>query len=120
MLARLGCDATAVEDGAQAVAALERDDYDVVLMDVQMPEMDGFEATQAVRRREKGSGRHLPIIAMTAHAMEGDRERCFAAGLDGYLAKPVKTDDLARALAPYAHGSVRVPAEGGPAAGAAH
>jgi len=102
MLARLGCTATAVEDGARAVAAVAAADYDVVLMDVQMPEMDGFEATAAIRRRETGSGRHKPIIAMTAHAMEGDRERCLAAGLDGYLAKPVKMDELARVLAPYA------------------
>ena len=102
MLARLGCDSSAVEDGARAVAALAAGDYDVVLMDVQMPEMDGFEATAAIRRREHASGGHVPIIAMTAHAMEGDRERCLAAGLDGYLAKPVKMDELARVLAPYA------------------
>jgi len=99
MLARLGCTATAVEDGARAVAAVAAADYDVVLMDVQMPEMDGFEATAAIRRR----GSRVPIIAMTAHAMEGDRERCLAAGLDGYLAKPVKMDELARVLAQYGH-----------------
>jgi PAS domain S-box-containing protein len=102
MLARLGCDATAVENGAQALAALDREQFDVVLMDIQMPDMDGFEATAAIRRREAGTGRHQPIIAMTAHAMEGDRERCLAAGADGYVAKPVKTDDLLRALVPYA------------------
>jgi PAS domain S-box-containing protein len=102
MLARLGCRASAVGNGAEAVAAIERDTYDAVLMDVQMPEMDGFEATAVIRRREAERGGHLPIIAMTARAMEGDRERCLAAGLDAYLAKPVKTEDLARALRPFA------------------
>jgi CheY-like chemotaxis protein len=102
MLARLGCRATAVEDGAQAIAAVGSDEYDVVLMDVQMPNMDGLEATALVRKGEEGTGRHLPILAMTAHAREGDRQRCLAAGMDGYVSKPVKMDELARALAPWA------------------
>jgi CheY-like chemotaxis protein len=101
MLSRLGCRATAVEDGAQAVAAADRDEYDLVLMDVQMPTMDGFEAATLIRKREEGTGRHLPILAMTAHAREGDRQRCLAAGMDGYVSKPVKMDELARALAPW-------------------
>jgi CheY-like chemotaxis protein len=101
MLSRLGCRATAVEDGAQAVAAVDRDEYDLVLMDVQMPTMDGFEASTLIRKREEGTGRHLPILAMTAHAREGDRQRCLAAGMDGYVSKPVKMDELARALAPW-------------------
>jgi CheY-like chemotaxis protein len=101
MLARLGCEAIAVENGVHALAALERERFDVVLMDIQMPDMDGFEATAEIRRREAGTGRHQPIVAMTAHAMEGDRERCLAAGVDGYVAKPVKMYDLVRALAPY-------------------
>jgi CheY-like chemotaxis protein len=101
MLARLGCTAVAVEDGAQAVAAVQRDAYDLVLMDVQMPTMDGFEAASVIRRAEEGTGRRLAILAMTAHAREGDRQRCLAAGMDGYVSKPVKMDELARALAPW-------------------
>ncbi len=99
MLAKLGVAATAVEDGRAAVAAVEREQFDVVLMDVQMPELDGFEATARIRLHEAHAGGHVPIIAMTAHAMEGDRERCLRAGMDGYVSKPVKTEELARALA---------------------
>jgi PAS domain S-box-containing protein len=99
MLAKLGVVATAVEDGRAAVAAVERERFDAVLMDVQMPELDGFEATARIRLSEASGGAHVPIIAMTAHAMEGDRERCLRAGMDGYVSKPVKTEELARALA---------------------
>jgi response regulator RpfG family c-di-GMP phosphodiesterase len=67
-------------------------------MDVQMPEMDGFEATAAIRKQEESTGKHLPIIAMTAHAMEGDRKRCLAAGMDGYIAKPIRAKDLIDAI----------------------
>jgi len=70
-------------------------------MDIQMPEMDGFEATAAIRDKEKQSGSHLPVIAMTAHAMVGDRERCLAAGLDDYLTKPIRPDELSSLLARY-------------------
>jgi PAS domain S-box-containing protein len=101
MLRRLGCHAVAVRTGREAVVAVAQERYDAVFMDVQMPEMDGLEATAAIRRREAEHGGHVPIIAMTAHAMEGDRERCLAAGMDGYVAKPIKMDDLRRALAPY-------------------
>jgi signal transduction histidine kinase/CheY-like chemotaxis protein len=101
MLRRLGCHATVVGNGAEAIAATERDTYDVVLMDVQMPEMDGLTATTRIRAREAQAGGHLPIIAMTAHALEGDHERCLAAGMDGYVSKPIKTQDLAAALTPY-------------------
>ncbi|SPF54840.1 PAS domain S-box (fragment) [Candidatus Sulfopaludibacter sp. SbA4] len=95
LLGKLGHKAELAANGLEALAALERSpEFDLVLMDVQMPEMGGFEATSAIRRQEEGSGRHIPIVAVTAHAMKGDRERCLAAGMDGYLAKPVQRDEL--------------------------
>ena len=86
------------ENGKEAVAAAERENFDLVLMDVQMPGMDGLEATAAIREREKSSGEHRQIVAMTAHAMHGDRERCLAAGMDGYLSKPIRPRELAEVL----------------------
>jgi CheY-like chemotaxis protein len=96
MLQRAGHTVHIAENGAEALKALTRDSFDVVLMDCQMPEMDGFAATAAVRDLESTGGRngHVPIIALTANAMEGDRERCLAAGFDDYLAKPFKQQDL--------------------------
>jgi two-component system sensor histidine kinase/response regulator len=94
MLTRRGHDVTVAANGREAVAAVERERYDVVLMDVQMPEMGGFEATQAIRARERETGGHLRIVAMTAHVMTGDRERCLAAGMDGYLSKPIDRERL--------------------------
>ena len=85
-------------NGREAVAALQAEQFDLVLMDVQMPEMDGLEATAAIRAREKATGTHIPIIAMTAHAMQGDRERCLAAGMDGYIAKPFRAQHLFEVL----------------------
>jgi signal transduction histidine kinase/DNA-binding response OmpR family regulator/HAMP domain-containing protein len=94
LLERHGYGVRAVEDGRQAVAAFEQEPFDLVLMDVQMPEMDGFAATAAIRARERTTGTHTPIVAMTAHAMKGDRERCLEAGMDAYVAKPLRREEL--------------------------
>ena len=94
---------TVASDGRQAVALLDRACFDVVLMDVQMPEMDGFEATGVIRAGERGTSRHMPIIAMTAHAMHGDRDRCIAAGMDDYIAKPLDVRGLLELLEKFAN-----------------
>ncbi len=99
MLGTLGHQATAVGDGREALSALDSGVFDLVLMDVQMPEMDGFEAVAALRERERGTGRHTPVIALTAHAMKGDRERCLEAGFDNYLSKPIRIRGLQDVIA---------------------
>ncbi len=103
LLEKQGHEVDVAANGRQALAKLAAPPagapgFDLLLMDVQMPEMDGFEATAAIRREEKGTGRHLPILAMTAHALKGDRERCLAAGMDGYVSKPLHAEELYAAL----------------------
>ena len=88
--------------GLEALQALDKESFDLVLMDVQMPEMDGLEATAAIREKEKGSGLHQAVVALTAHAMKGDREKCLAAGMDGYLTKPIRPQELDELLETYA------------------
>ena len=88
-------------NGKIALEMLGRDHFDLILMDVQMPELDGLATAQEIRRREQLGGRHVPIVALTAHAMSGDRERCLAAGMEGYLTKPVNTKELEDTLKLY-------------------
>jgi len=97
-LEKLGYEADVAANGLEVLEALKRRPYDLVLMDCQMPEMDGFQATQEIRRSE-GDSRHTPIVALTANALEGDQERCLAAGMDGYIPKPVRMEKLAEMLA---------------------
>jgi len=94
MLENMGHRIALANHGLEALEKLESNSYDMVLMDIQMPEMDGFEATSCIRKKEKQSGSHIPIIALTAHAMKGDRERCLAGGIDGHASKPLKADRL--------------------------
>jgi Amt family ammonium transporter len=107
MLEARGHDVVVAENGLAAVRASQRQPFDLILMDVEMPEMDGFEATGAIRRREAGLRQHTPIIAMTASAMKGDMERCLAAGMDGYVAKPVESEQLFNAIDNAVRGKTR-------------
>ena len=98
LLRKRGWDVVSVTNGKEALEALESEDFAMILMDVQMPEMDGFEATAAIREKEKKTGTHIPIIAMTAHALKGDKEKCLAAGMDDYVSKPMKAEELYRVV----------------------
>jgi CheY-like chemotaxis protein len=102
LLQRLGHVVRVVDNGLEAIRALREEQFDLVLMDVQMPAMDGFQATKAIRERAEWKG--LPVVAMTAHAMKGDREKCLAAGMDDYLAKPIQREELLRVLEDWADG----------------
>jgi two-component system, sensor histidine kinase and response regulator len=102
LLEKRGHHVMAAGNGLEALEAIRAGHYDLVLMDVHMPEMDGFEATRVLRAEEKESGRHQPVVAMTALVMKGDRERCMAAGMDGYLPKPIRSQELDQILELYA------------------
>jgi CheY-like chemotaxis protein len=118
LLGKRGHSVTVTADGREALAAFQRQRFDLVLMDVQMPEMGGFEVTTAIRRLEAGTGSRVPILALTAHAMKGDRERCLEAGMDGYIPKPLRAAQLFEAMAAVVPGWAEVapeaPAEPGP------
>ena len=98
LLEKWGHEVVVATHGAEAVEKLQSSHFDLVLMDVQMPNMDGYEATRLIRTAESQTGEHVPIIAMTAHAMSGDRDRCLEAGMDGYVAKPVYARNLQAAI----------------------
>ncbi len=98
LLEKRGLSVTATGNGKEVLAALEKQSFNLVLMDVQMPEMDGLEATTLIREKEKTTGAHLPVIALTAYAMKGDEERCLAAGMDAYVSKPIRPQDLFKAI----------------------
>jgi PAS domain S-box-containing protein len=99
LLTKWGHTVTVANNGQEAVAAVAQQPFDLVLMDIQMPEMNGLEATQAIRLWERPYGQHLPIVALTAHALQGDRERCLEAGMDGYVSKPIRQEELYQAIA---------------------
>ena len=102
LLEREGHTVVVAANGREALLALAAASFDVVLMDVQMPVMDGVEATEALRRSQRGSGRHTPIVALTANAMKGDKERYLNCGMDGYLTKPIRRKELTEALQRFA------------------
>jgi signal transduction histidine kinase/DNA-binding response OmpR family regulator len=101
LLEKRGHRVTVAGNGREALAAIDKESYDLVLMDVQMPELDGIEATIAIREKEKAGENHLPVIALTAHAMKGDQERCLEAGMDAYLSKPIRAQELDELLDKY-------------------
>lgn len=103
ILEKLGHKVQVVNNGRAAFERAVAEDFDLVVMDVQMPEMDGLEATVAIREAEANSNRHVPILAMTAHAMKGDRERCLSAGMDGYVTKPIRVEALKQAMEDLKH-----------------
>jgi len=107
LLEKRGHRVVLADNGREALSSLENETYDLVFMDVQMPEMGGFEATATIRRLEQGGGTHLPVVALTAHAMKGDQERCLAAGMDGYLTKPVRPQELDEILEKYVTRRIR-------------
>jgi CheY-like chemotaxis protein len=107
LLEKAGHTVVLAGDGRAALGTLERERFDLALLDVQMPELDGLEVAAAVRAREEEAGGRLPLIALTAHAMQGDRERCLAAGMDGYLAKPLRADQLFRTIGEVLNGTPR-------------
>jgi two-component system, sensor histidine kinase and response regulator len=94
LLEKRGYSVVVAANGRAAVEALEKENFHLVLMDIQMPGMDGFEATATIREKEKSTGEHIPIVAMTAHVLKGDQDRCMAAGMDGYVSKPIRSADL--------------------------
>lgn len=98
LLERRGYQVVVAGNGRAALTAISQQTFDLALMDVQMPELDGLEATRLLRESERSSGKCLPVIAMTAHAMQGDRDKCINAGMTAYVAKPIRPDELFKAM----------------------
>jgi len=117
ILQKRGLAAKICKNGKEAVETLQKGDFDLVLMDIQMPIMDGYQATGAIREREKTTGEHIPIIAMTAHALTGDREKCIQAGMDDYITKPIKPDILIKKIGKWAKAKISSPEKLTPPAG---
>jgi len=110
-LDRAGHAAVVVGNGREVLATLAHHDFDLILMDLQMPELDGFETTAAIREDERSTGAHIPIVALTAHVVKGDAERCLAAGMDGYVPKPLRGTELFAAIESALNPAGRVPAD---------
>ena len=108
LLEKQGMDVALASNGNEAVEAWEREEFELILMDIQMPLMDGFGATAQIRERERRRGGRIPILALTAHAARGDRERCLAAGMDGYVAKPIEIRALMEAIRAVTSGAAGV------------
>lgn len=104
MLEMMECEVDLADDGSEAIEKQQDNGYDIIFMDVQMPSMDGYEATKQIRKNE-GSDRHTPIIAVTANALSGDKEKCLEAGMDDYISKPIKSEQLEAMLTKYANKS---------------
>ena len=115
LLTKRGHSVVVANDGQQALSTLDKEVFDLVLMDVQMPVMGGLEASTAIRKRERNTGRHIPIIAMTAHAMKGDREKCLGAGMDGYISKPISVKALMQAIEAVSPGGAQLETISAPA-----
>ena len=105
LLGKKGCRAVTAENGAEAIEAFQREKFDLVLMDIEMPEINGMDTTKAIRELEAGTGRHTPVVAMTAHTMKGDRERFLSAGMDDYISKPVSAPVFNEIIDRYSNGA---------------
>ncbi len=112
VLERRGHRVTLAGDGAETVNLFGREKFDLILMDIQMPAMDGYEATAAIRQAERQTGAHIPIVALTAHAMTGDEERCLAAGMDDYISKPIHMDELLQKVEQFSPRGTPSPVQG--------
>ena len=110
LLSRRNISCTLAEDGKKAVEAWESGEHELILMDVQMPNLDGLEATRIIREKERGTGHHVTIIAMTAHAMDQDRENCLEAGMDDYISKPIEFKELISLINKYTESKPEVTA----------